>query len=94
VAAGITGIVSLVVAFIPFIDFVSIPGGIVAIILGIVGVNRAKEMGGTSRGMAITGIVTGAVAIGLVIIFIALVYSYFGTHLNQFTFPSFTPFPT
>lgn len=95
IAAGVVGIVSLVVAFIPFVDFVSVPGGIVAVVLGVVGVNRANQMGGQGRGMAITGIVTGAVAIALVIVFVGLVYSYFATHnLNDIVIPSFTPFPT
>lgn len=94
VAAGIVGIISLVGAFVPFVDFVSIPGAIVALILGIIGLQRANRMGGTSRGMAITGIVTGAIALVLVVVFIAFVFTYFANHVNDFTFPSFTPFPT
>src|SRR5579859_2624860 len=77
VAAGVVGIISLVGAFVPFVDFVSIPGAIVAIILGIVGLQRANRMGGTSRGMAITGIVTGAIAMVLVVVFIVFVFTYF-----------------
>lgn len=95
VAAGIVGIVSLVVAFIPFLGFVAVPGAIVAIILGVIGLQRANRMGGTSRGMAITGIVTGALAIVLFIIAVAVIYSYFATHsVNNFSFPSFTPAPS
>jgi hypothetical protein len=94
VAAGVVGIVSLVVGFIPFFGFVSIPGGIVAIVLGVVGLQRANRMGGTSRGMAITGIVTGSIAIAIVVIFAVAVFSYFATHAHDFTYPSFTPFPT
>lgn len=94
VAAGVVGIISLVGAFIPFVDFVSIPGAIVALILGIIGLGRANRMGGTSRGMAITGIVTGAIALVLVIVFVAFVFTYFASHGNDFTFPSFTPFPS
>jgi hypothetical protein len=89
VAGGVVGIVSLVLAFIPFIDFIAIPGGIAAIILGAIGLQRANRMGGMNRGMAITGIVTGSITIALTIIFVALVYSYFATHATyNFTYPS------
>ena len=94
VAAGIVGIVSAVVGLIPFFGFVAIFSGVVAIILGIIGLQRANRMGGTSRGMAITGIITGAVAIVVPILFGILIFSYYATHVNDFTFPSFTPFPT
>lgn len=33
--------------------------GLVAVILGFIGVSRAQAMGGTGKGMAITGIVSG-----------------------------------
>lgn len=89
VAGGVVGIVSLVIAFIPFVDWISVPGAIAAIVLGAIGLQRANRMGGTSRGMAITGIVTGSIALVLVIVFVALVYSYFATHSTyNFTFPS------
>lgn len=90
VAGGVVGIVSLVVAFIPFVDWISIPGAIAAIVLGAIGLSRANRMGGANRGMAITGIVTGSIAIVLVIVFVALVYSYFATHSGtyNFTFPT------
>ena len=94
VAAGVVGIVSAVVGLIPFFGFVAIPGGIVALILGIIGVQRAGRMGGTSRGMAITGIVLGTVAIVLPVIFGVVLFSYYAAHVNDFTFPSFTPFPS
>lgn len=90
VAGGVVGIVSLVLAFIPFIDFVAIVGSIVAIILGAIGVQRANRLGGAGKGMAITGIVTGAVGIAITVLFIAVVYSIFATHggMYNFTFPT------
>jgi len=75
VAGGVVGIVALVTAFIPFIDFVSIVLGVLAIIFGAVGNGRAARMGGTSRGMAITGIVCGIIALAISILFIIAVYS-------------------
>lgn len=94
VAAGIVGIISLLVSFIPFFGLVGIPGGVVALVLGIIGRQRANSMGGLSKGMAITGIVTGSIAIVLPIVLGALLFTYFVSHGNDFTFPSFTPFPS
>lgn len=37
--------------------------GLIAVILGFVGVSRARMMGGTGQGMAITGIVSGVLGI-------------------------------
>jgi hypothetical protein len=75
VAGGVVGIIALVTAFIPFIDFVSIVLGILAIIFGAVGNGRAARMGGQSRGMAITGIVCGIIAVAISVLFIIAVYS-------------------
>ena len=94
VAAGVVGIISLLVSFIPFFGLVGIPGGVVALVLGIIGRQRANSMGGLSKGMAITGIVTGTIAIVLPIVLGALLFTYFASHVNDFTFPSFTPFPS
>ena len=80
-AAGILGIIAIVIAFIPFVDFLTIPLGITALIMGIVGVGRANRIGGHGKGMAVTGIVTGAVAIVLFILFIIVVYAtIYGFH--------------
>jgi hypothetical protein len=62
VAALIIGILSLLIAFIPFIGLVGTVGGIAALILGIVGRKKAKQIN-NGAGMAITGIITGVLAI-------------------------------
>ena len=54
----VTGIVSVVFFW---LFFIGIPAGIVGVVLGFVGLNKSKQMNGMGRGMAITGIVTGAV---------------------------------
>jgi hypothetical protein len=54
VAALVVGLVSL---------FVCQPAGIVAIVLGLMGLNRSKQMDGNGKGLAIGGIVSGALAI-------------------------------
>lgn len=50
-------------------------GAIVGIVLGILGLNKAKELGGTGRGMAIAGIVIGGVMIALWIGYIGLAFA-------------------
>jgi lysylphosphatidylglycerol synthetase-like protein (DUF2156 family) len=63
VAALILGIVALVFSFIPFLGaFVAFPLGIVAIILGVLGRSRAKQ-GAAGGGLAMGGIILGAVAL-------------------------------
>jgi len=57
IAALIVGIVSLVFCW-PFFGVIGIAGGIVAVILGIIALRKAQ-----SKGMSLTGIITGAVAI-------------------------------
>lgn len=70
IAALIVGILSLpavvTIIFAPIL-------GIVAIILGFIGLGRASQAGGAGRGMAIGGIVTGALGILLtVLLFLGL----------------------
>jgi hypothetical protein len=75
VAGGVLGIIAVVLSFIPFIDFVAIVLGVLALIFGVVGLNKANRLGGAGKGMAITGIVTGIIAIALTVIFLIAVYS-------------------
>ncbi len=58
-AALIVGIVTLVLSLIPFEGYL----GVVAIILGVVGLSRVRRRTATNRGAAITGIVLGALAV-------------------------------
>ena len=46
--------------------------GVLAIIFGIIGLGKAKEMGGTGRGMSIAGIVLGIVGTVVSVIFIII----------------------
>jgi drug/metabolite transporter (DMT)-like permease len=94
VAGGVIGIVALVLSFIPFIDFFAVILGVLAIIFGAIGNSRARRLGGASRGMAITGIVCGIIAVAVSILFIVAVYSavyHFSTTVPSFTF---NPSPT
>ncbi len=53
--------------------------GIVAIVLGIVGIRKAKRGEATNKGMAITGVVTGAVALVIAILVTIFVVGLFSS---------------
>jgi len=64
VGALIVGIVALLTSFIPLVGpFIAIPGGLVAVILGLIGLGKK-----TSKGLAITGTILGALAIVIAIV--------------------------
>jgi hypothetical protein len=75
ITGGVCGIVAVVLCWIPFVDYISIVLGALAIIFGAIGVRHANEHGGGGKGMAITGIVTGIVAVVITILFLAVVYA-------------------
>lgn len=88
----VTGLVSLLFAVVGVFVlplFLAIPGGIVAIVLGVVGRRRAKA-GADRSGQAVTGIVTGILALVVSGIWIAIVavvgsqfVSEFSTELSE-----------
>ncbi len=65
----VVGIVALLLSWIPFLGLVL---GLVALVLGIVGMKKVSRGEATNKGQAITGVVTGAIAtvigIGFIII--------------------------
>ena len=62
VAALIMGIISVVVAFIPCLGLLAFFTAIVAIVLGAIGISQAS-CSETPKGLAIGGLVTGALAL-------------------------------
>ena len=64
VAALVCGIVGAVLAFIPFLFFVGLILGILAIVFGAIGLSRANK-GASGKGMAIAGLILGAVSLAL-----------------------------
>ena len=60
IAAMVVGIVALLLCWIPFLGLVL---AIVALVLGIVGIRKASRGEATNKGMAITGVVTGGLAL-------------------------------
>jgi len=82
VAAGVLGIVGLVLSFIPVLDVVGVVLAILAVILGALGIQRANAAGGAGKGMAVTGLVCGLVALAIGLLFIAVIFSATSTVLN------------
>jgi hypothetical protein len=74
-AAGVLGIVGAVLMFIPFVDYIAIILGVLAVIFGGVGISRSKRLGGAGKGMAITGLVLGLISVAISILFIAAIYA-------------------
>src|ERR1700694_1319914 len=60
-AAGVLGIISAVLMFVPVINYLSVLLGTLAIIFGARGNRRARLYPGTPKGMAVTGLVLGII---------------------------------
>jgi len=60
IASMVTGIVSLLLFC---CTFLSVPAGIVAVVLGLVSLNQVNQRGQEGKGMAIAGIATGGAAL-------------------------------
>jgi hypothetical protein len=88
VAALVIGILSLLVAWIPFIGVLGAVGGIVAAILGFVARGRIKRTGRAGRGMATGGIVTGIIAVVLGILITVGLFALGGNLFGE-TFRSY-----
>ena len=78
VASLILGILSLILCWIPGVNFVAIILAIVAIILGILGMKKAKEPMTGGRGMAIGGLITGILGLIISILILAVLGAIFG----------------
>lgn len=70
ITALILGILALLLAWIPIVNFLSIVLGLAAVVLGFLGMRKAAVAGG--RGLAIGGIVTGGLALLATILMIVV----------------------
>lgn len=91
-AGGVCGIVAAAISWIPLINVFSLVLSIIAVALGAVGWKRAntlqRDVGRPiGRGMAITGVVIGAVGLALALIFIVAL----GSALNDLSHVTPTP---
>ncbi len=83
----VTGIVSLLLAIIGFLVLpllLAVPGGIVAIVLGVMGRKRAKA-GAARAGQALAGLLTGIAAIVVSGVWIAIVVALGSSFLDEFS---------
>ena len=71
IAGMVVGIASVVLFFLAWIGSVV---GVVGLILSILGLNKAKQMNGVGRGMAIAGLVTSAagILIGIILTIVVI----------------------
>jgi hypothetical protein len=71
--AGIAAIVLFLLGFVlgPLV-FIGLLAGIAALIMGIMGNNKAKMMGGLGKSQAMTGLILGAVTIGLFLVLLLI----------------------
>ncbi|MDY2941735.1 MAG: DUF4190 domain-containing protein [Varibaculum sp.] len=89
VTAMVLGIVGFISFWIPVVNFLSILLGIVAIILGTVGLLQLKNNNKSGKGVGITGIVLGALAVILSIIVLVGFFNWvkdtpdFASAMNQ-----------
>lgn len=63
IAALVVGMISVTLSFLIFPAIAAVLLGIAAIILGVIGMNNANRLNGLHKGISITGIVTGALAV-------------------------------
>lgn len=67
------GIVALVSSFVPVIgDFAAAPAGILAVVLGSVGIRRCEKETASNFGESLTGAVLGAVAVLVIVLMFAV----------------------
>jgi hypothetical protein len=88
VAALVIGIISLLIAWIPFVGLLGGLGGALAIIFGFIGRGKVKKQGAPSKGAATAGIVLGAVSLVLSIIATAAIFvfgqQFFGDTIGSY----------
>ncbi|MET7400081.1 DUF4190 domain-containing protein [Dactylosporangium sp. NPDC005572] len=82
---GLVGMI-LGIASIPLLCcfYIGFPLGIAAVVLGYLGLNKAKQGLATNRGMALAGLICGGVTIGL---FILLMILWAAGTATSFTYP-------
>jgi hypothetical protein len=83
-AALVIGVVALVLVLLLLFSPLGAFLGLLAVLFGILGLIRANRGEADNRGQAVTGLVTGAVALLFGILFTISVGTWFATHVNDF----------
>lgn len=71
-AAMIIGIIAVVLSFIPFVGFISFVLGTIAVVLGIIALVKKRPR----KGFALTGLITGAVALIVCVVYIFVLIAF------------------
>jgi membrane-bound ClpP family serine protease len=80
----VLGIVALVLVVLILFSPLGVLLGLAAVIFGILGIGRVNRGEADNRGQAVTGIVTGALALVVGLFFAISVGTFFATHVNDF----------
>jgi Na+/H+ antiporter NhaD/arsenite permease-like protein len=83
-AALVLGVLALVLVLLLIFSPLGAFLGLLAVIFGIVGIVRANRREADNRGQAVTGLITGGLALLLGIFFTISVGVWFSTHVNDF----------
>jgi membrane-bound ClpP family serine protease len=83
-AALVLGVVAIVLVLLLLFSPVGAFLGLLAVIFGIVGIARANKGEADNRGQAVTGLVTGGLALLLGIFFTISIGVWFSTHVTDF----------
>ena len=82
VAAMVLGILGMVIGWIPGLNWLGLPCAIVALVLGIIGRKKAKEVGAPTC-MATAGVVLGIISLTVVVLAILCVIVFAGAILAE-----------
>ena len=83
-AAMVLGILALVLVVLIFFSPLGALLGLLAVIFGILGVLRANRGEADNRGQALTGLVTGAVALVVGLLLTIGIGTFFAANVNEF----------
>jgi multisubunit Na+/H+ antiporter MnhB subunit len=84
VAALVLGLLGLVLALLVLPAPLGALLGLLAVIFGIVGISRASRGEATNRGQAVTGLITGILALALGVLLTVRIGSYLQDHATDF----------
>jgi hypothetical protein len=83
-AALVLGVVAIVLVLLLLFSPIGAFLGLLAVVFGIVGIARANKGDADNRGQAVTGLVTGGLALLLGIFFTISIGVWFSTHVTDF----------
>jgi membrane-bound ClpP family serine protease len=83
-AALVLGVVGLVLVLLILFSPVGVILGLLAVVFGILGIMRVNRGEADNRGQAVTGLVTGAVALVIGLFFAISIGTFFATNVNDF----------